>query len=91
MTKRVEIYVKELARMLNELISVAGWALSGALLGNSWGRRVGLSGLSGVRLLLGRSSEGLLGRGSKGLLGRSGEGLLLGSSEGLLLGSGVNR
>jgi hypothetical protein len=68
--------------MLNKLISSAGWALSGALLGNSWGRRVWLSGLGGERLLLGRSSESLL--------GRSREGLLLGSSEGLL-GSGVNR
>jgi hypothetical protein len=40
MTKGVKLYVKELARMLNKLISSAGWALSGALLGNSWDRRV---------------------------------------------------
>ena len=50
------------------LISSAGWALSGALLGNSWGSRVGLSGRGSVSLLLGRSRECLLLRSSEWLL-----------------------
>lgn len=84
MTKIVKIDMKELARMLNMLISGAGWALGGALLGNSRGGRVG--GLSG-----GRSNECLLGRSSECLLGRCSESLLGRSREDLLLGSGVNR